>query len=82
MKDIPESLKYKADILKYAGLAMFSVPSTIIFRLATDYNYEFTELDLKQFLISLLLGILGIRFVMRGFEILSEYDEKKVNSND
>jgi hypothetical protein len=82
MKDIPESLKYKADILKYAGLAMFSVPSTIIFRLATDYNYKFTELDLKQFLISLLLGILGIRFVMRGFEILSEYDDKKVNSND
>lgn len=82
MKDIPESLKYKADILKYAGLAMFSAPSTIIFRLATDYNYKFTELDLKQFLISLLLGILGIRFVMRGFEILSEYDDKKVNSND
>ena len=60
------------------GLGNFD-PSTIIFRLATDYNYKFTELDLKQFLISLLLGILGIRFVMRGFEILSEYDDKKVN---
>jgi hypothetical protein len=80
MQEIPESYKYRADLLKYTGLALLSVPATIIFLCITNYEYDPSKLNFIRFSVALLIGISGIKCLTRGVEILDQYynDRSKI----
>lgn len=73
MQEIPESYKYRADLLKYTGLALLSVPATIIFLCVSNYEYDPNQLNLIRFSVALLIGIFGIKCLTRGMEMLDQY---------
>jgi hypothetical protein len=70
MKLNQESLKFRADLLKYLGI-VFCVPlGTSLLLVLTDISYA---LPLRFFLISLPLALLGVKCIYHGIWILDEY---------
>jgi hypothetical protein len=66
MKLNQESLKFRADLLKYLGI-VFCVPlGTSLLLLLTDINYA---LPMRFFLISLPLALLGVKCIYHGIWI-------------
>jgi hypothetical protein len=72
-----ESLKYRANLFKYTGLALIGTPSTIIFWIVTDKTYLSERFSLIGFLIATLFFIFGIFLIIRGIDILEIYGKKE-----
>jgi hypothetical protein len=72
-----ESLKYRANLFKYTGLALVGTPSTIIFWIVTDKTYLSERFSLIGFLIAMLFFIFGIFLIIRGIDILEIYGKKE-----
>jgi hypothetical protein len=72
-----ESLKYRANLFKYTGLALVGTPSTIIFWIVTDKTYLSERFSLIGFLIATLFFIFGIFLIIRGIDILEMYGKKE-----
>ncbi|NBV99661.1 MAG: hypothetical protein EBR67_09200 [Proteobacteria bacterium] len=72
-----ESLKYRANLFKYTGLALVGTPSTIIFWIVTDKTYLSERFSLIGFLIATLFFIFGIFLIIRGIDILEIYGKKE-----
>jgi hypothetical protein len=65
-----ESLKYRAEILKYLGIVLCVPVGTSILLLLTNINYIF---PFRLFTISLPLALLGVQCIYRGMHILDKY---------
>ena len=65
-----ESLKYRAEILKYLGIVLCVPVGTSILFLLTNINYIF---PFRLFTISLPLALLGVQCIYRGMHILDKY---------
>jgi hypothetical protein len=72
-----ESLKYRANLFKYVGLALVGTPSTIIFWIVTDKTYLSERFSLIGSLIATLFFIFGIFLIIRGIDILEIYGKKE-----
>ena len=72
-----ESLKYRANLFNYTGLALVGTPSTIIFWIVTDKTYLSERFSLIGFLIATLFFIFGIFLIIRGIDILEIYGKKE-----
>jgi hypothetical protein len=71
--DIPESYKYCVDILKFTGFALMSPLATTLFFLLTDYHYLTNSFHYVSFAISLLSSALGLKCILRGYQLLDNY---------
>ncbi len=75
-----ESLKYRAEVLKYIGFAFMSPFSASVFMILTAYDEGVSRFKLAVFIISCVLFILGIKCVLRGIDILELYSiEENLN---
>jgi hypothetical protein len=72
-----ESLKYRANLFKYTGLALVGTPSTIIFWIVTDKTYFTERFNLIGFFLAIPLIIVGIQFILGGIYILEAYGKKE-----
>ena len=72
-----ESLKYRANLFKYIGLALVGTPSTIIFWIVTDKTYLTERFNLVGFFLAIPLIIVGIQFILGGIYILEAYGKKE-----
>jgi hypothetical protein len=74
MAEIPESYKYCSDVLKYFGFVCLSPLGTLIFMFVTHGVISPTHNFPKEaFSYSLLCGLIGLKCILRGFEILSQF---------
>jgi len=70
--EIPESYKYCSEVLKYLGFAFLSPLGTILFSVVSN-THDLIKLDMETLLHPLLIALLGLKFIERGFNILNGY---------
>jgi hypothetical protein len=73
MKDLPESIKHRANLLQYIGFGLMSSFASMIFMELTNANYRIEELGVFKFTIALSIGIIGITCIYRSVDILDEW---------
>lgn len=73
MKDLPESIKHRANILQYIGFGLLSCFASIIFMELTSSHYQIEELGLLKLTIALSISIIGIICIYRSVDILDEW---------
>ncbi|MFZ4085472.1 MAG: hypothetical protein ACOYK1_08080 [Vampirovibrionia bacterium] len=78
MRLTKESLKYRAEALRYIAFAFMSPFSMTVFLILTDYDQSLLKIKPLLFIFSCILLVIGLIFLLRGIEILeTNFDLKK-----
>jgi hypothetical protein len=70
MRLTKESLKYRAEALRYIAFAFMSPFSMTVFLILTDYDQSLLKIKPLLFIFSCILLVIGLIFLLRGIEIL------------
>jgi hypothetical protein len=70
MRLTKESLKYRAEALRYIAFAFMSPFSVTVFVILTDYDQSLLKIKPLLFIFSCILLIIGLIFLLRGIDIL------------
>jgi hypothetical protein len=79
MDKIPESIKYRTDIFKYAGFALMSPSASILFMCITESKYLASVFSVYGFIFSLIPALLGYNLITFGVKMLDSYHYKDEN---
>lgn len=70
MRLTKESLKYRAEALRYIAFAFMSPFSVTVFVILTDYDQSLLKIKPLLFIFSCILLVIGLIFLLRGIDIL------------
>jgi hypothetical protein len=70
MRLTKESLKYRAEALRYIAFAFMSPFSVTVFVILTDYQEGILRFKLPLFIFGCILLIIGLISLLRGIDIL------------
>jgi hypothetical protein len=68
-----ESLKYRAEVLKYFGFVISSPTGYLLFSSLTDPKYFFEKLNYELLFITCLISSIGVKCIFRGIDILEKF---------
>jgi len=73
MKDLPESIKHRANLLQYIGFGLLSSFASIIFMELTNSRYRIEDIGTLKFAAAFTISLIGVICIYRSIDILDEW---------